>query len=159
MDIMDCTKENARLACHRCRSVTVHSLLHTEQSDVDYRDTDGIVDYEGGVYSLFRCKGCGQVALYLWSSFHDPGSEFGERVYPVAERHFSAADVPALVLDAYQEAEKVKNHSIVAYVVMVRRTLEIIAHDQGISERSLARSLAVLSGRQGVPKFISEAAT
>lgn len=156
---MDNAQESAHLACGRCQLVTAHSLLHSEESNVEYRDADGIVDYEGGTYSLFRCDGCGQVALFLWSPFHSPGSEFGERVYPTAERKFFAADVPAVVREAYEEAVRVKDHSIIAYVVMVRRALEIIARDQGISESNLARSLAVLGNRQGVPKFISEAAT
>jgi Domain of unknown function (DUF4145) len=95
--------------------------------------------------------------VYIWSHFHSPHSEFGEQTYPpsVAEE----SGIPHTVREAYREAERVKQHSNVAYAILARRVLEVIAKERGVSERNLSRAMSVLAIRGEIPPILSEAAT
>jgi Domain of unknown function (DUF4145) len=95
--------------------------------------------------------------VYIWSSFHSPHSEFGERTYPRSVSEESG--IPYIVRDAYREAERVKQHSNVAYAILARRVLEVIAKERGVAERNLSRAMSVLADRGEIPPILAEAAT
>jgi Domain of unknown function (DUF4145) len=143
--------------CHRCIGATVHTLICSEESDFRHCDAEGFFHHEPATYSVFRCDGCTEISVYIWSAFHNPESEFGQSIYPprVAEE----AGIPDLVRRAYLEAEALRRHSNSAYVVLARKVLEIIARDRGVTERNLSRSLSVLVERGEIPPLLAEAAT
>lgn len=145
------------LVCSRCSSTTIHSLLCSEESEVQYLNGEGIYNYEPGTYSLLRCDGCRQISVYVWSPFHNPGSEFGEKTYP-ADMVLSSA-VPKLVRTIYLQAEKIKQHSTIAYAILARKVLEEIIKERGIAERNLAQGMSILAKRGEIPPFLAEAAT
>jgi Domain of unknown function (DUF4145) len=145
------------LLCGRCGNASVHTLLCSEDSAFRYCDADGFFHHEPATYHIFSCNGCTGISVYIWSCFHSPHSEFGQRTYPpsVAEE----SEIPYIVRDAYREAERVKQHSNVAYAILARRVLEVIAKERGVAERNLSRAMAVLANRGEIPPILAEAAT
>jgi hypothetical protein len=95
--------------------------------------------------------------MYIWSAFHSPGSEFGERIYP--EVIAVDSGMPAAVAAAYREAERIKQHSNGAYAVMARKVLELVAREHGVQERNLSKAISCLAARGVIPPFLAEAAT
>ena len=150
-------KRQTFLVCVRCGGATVHTLLASEESDYRLCDVEGYFGHEPATYHLFRCDGCTCISLYIWSAFHSPHSEFGEREHPV--RFADQAELPAAVRLAYREADRVKNHSNAAYAVLARKVLEVIAKERGISDRNLSRALSMLAEKGAIPPILAEAAT
>lgn len=148
--------EIAWLRCERCDTITSHNQQFSIESDVEIRDVESYLFREFAIYRLFLCGRCMGISLFLWSPFHDPGSEFGESVYPPRRNDWSG--IPESVRVAYLEAEKVKYHSTIAYVILARRVLAVIARERGITDRSLAQALTRLASEGYVPPSLIEAA-
>jgi hypothetical protein len=142
--------------CRRCDVATVHTLLCATDSDFEHCDADGYRHSEPATYSVFRCNGCTRVSVYIWSAFHSPQSEFGEQDYPCDFVDFEG--VPTAVRNVYQQAERVKPHSKVAYAVLARKVLEEIIKDRCLAERNLSSSLTILAERGEIPPLLAEAA-
>lgn len=145
------------LICCRCGIATIHKLLRSEESDYRYFDAGGHYGHEPATYNLFKCDGCMQISMYIRSAFHSPESEFGERIYPEVVAQDSG--IPANVALAYREAERIRQNSNGAYAVMARKVLELIAKEQGVRGRNLAKAISSLADRGVIPPFLAEAAT
>lgn len=150
-------KQTFLLICRHCGNATAHTLLCSAESDFRYCDSEGFFSHEPATYSFFRCSGCTEITVYIWSNLHSPQSDFGEPIYPphVEEE----PGIPDVVRVAYREADRVKRHSNSAYAVLARKVLEVIATDRGVTEKNLARSLTVLAERGEIPPLLAEAAT
>lgn len=144
------------LVCRRCDVATVHTLLCATDSDLEHSDAEGYKHSEPATYRFFRCNGCTRVSVYIWSAFHSPQSEFGEQDYPCDFADVRGA--PSAVRNAYQQAERVKLHSKVAYVILARKVLEAIIEDRCPAERNLSGALAILAARGEIPPLLAEAA-
>src|SRR5687767_3165105 len=103
------------LVCDRCGKATIHTLLCSEESDVESNDADGYLGIEPATYNVLRCNGCTRISLYIWSAFHRPDTEFGEREYPAWGNKYR---LPSAVQLAFFDAERVKHHSDGAYAIM-----------------------------------------
>jgi Domain of unknown function (DUF4145) len=154
---MPATTRRTFLVCTRCTQATIHSLLNFEESDFKSCSADGFVSHEPATYHFFRCDGCTQISVYIWSALHSPYSEFGELIYP--RRFIDGITLPDSVKVAYVEAEKIRPHSVTAYAVLSRKVLEVIANERGINERNLSRALEVLAATNQIPPVLAEAAT
>lgn len=144
------------LICDRCGVATVHTLLCSADSDFEYLDAEGHKGFEPATYSFFQCNGCTRVSLYIWSALHRPPSEFGEQDYPKAPSELGG--VPATVRMAYEQAQEAKSHSKLAYAMLARRVLDVIAKDRCPEERNLSRALGVLARNAEIPPVLAEAA-
>lgn len=148
--------ESAFARCERCDQITKQCVLVYTETEVEYIDVDGCRSYDFGIYRFVRCQRCKDIALFLWSTANEPDSEFGEVVYPQKKEKW--VGIPETVRTALIEAEKVKHHSVVAYVIMACRVLESIAVERGLTNRSLARALMRLSENGTIPPLLAEAA-
>ncbi|MFC0096167.1 DUF4145 domain-containing protein [Micromonospora marina] len=93
-------------------------------------------------FTLLQCENCDKVSLQvrdIWP-FDSPG-EVPQFVYP-ARRQLSS-DIPEKLRQEFEEARTCfDTKAYTATVVMVRRTLEGIAVDNGIAERNLVRQIS-----------------
>lgn len=112
--------------------------------------------HEPATYTTFRCDGCTQVSLYIWSALHSPDSEFGQQIFPYSLHN--PQHLPAPVKAAYRQAQRVKSQSNVAYAVLARKVLEAIAIDRELRGHSLAKALPILLKRGELPPLLAEAA-
>lgn len=148
-------KRKTYLFCQHCGHASLHTLISSVASDERCCSADGYVHHEPCTYSLFQCGACIGISLYIWSALHLPESEFGERVYPVNDLDNTA--IPATVLLAYGEAEKIRFQSTNAYAAMARCVLETIAEEQGIRSSSLFHSMSQLCPEGTTPLYLADA--
>lgn len=153
---MDQEYSQTALSCFRCGTATRHELLCETGSQYEYTDVDGFRDSEPATYRVFRCCGCMQVSVYIWSALHNPYTDYGERCFPEDDLH---EGLPQEVSAVYLEAKRVKYRSAAAYALMARRVLETVAKDRGITGRSLADALVELVKQEKIPPILAESLT
>lgn len=153
---MDKEHFQTALVCNRCGAATRHNLLCEAESDYEYSDVDGLRNSEPAIYRVFRCCGCMQIAVYIWSHLHSPHTDFGECCFP---REGVEGGLPQEVKAVYLAAKRVKYLSNAAHALMARRVLETVAKDRGITRRNLADALVQLVEREKIPPTLAEALT
>jgi hypothetical protein len=65
-------------------------------------------------------------------------------------------DVPTKIATSYAEAYRVRSISPNAFAVLIRRTLEILCNERGVTTGSLANRLKTLSGKGELPPTLSQ---
>jgi Domain of unknown function (DUF4145) len=119
-------------------------LAHVQGTYVEQPDDD-----TGGgqpiLYSLVRCEGCGS-GLLLGQADESTGWSSPQRLYPVTNDLPLSGFVPEQLRREHDEARACfKAHAYTATAVMVRRTLEGVCQDQGITKKqALVASLREL---------------
>ncbi|MCH7905524.1 MAG: DUF4145 domain-containing protein, partial [Armatimonadetes bacterium] len=131
------------ILCLACGNETPHQILaeHTESVwDEDSREEIGIRTY------LFVCCGtCREVAVH-----HDEG-ETTQSLWPL--NAYLGPAVPKTVQKRYRDALTVKKRLPSAFAVQIRRALEAMCTEQGVSERNLAQALTALVKQLDLPAF------
>lgn len=146
------------MSCIRCGTSTLHTQLCESDSDVQFWDANEYLVTEPATYSAHRCNGCLQISLYIWSSVHNPGSKFGEQVFPSLQMQ-DIGFIPKNVLHAYHQAEQVKLKSNTAYAILARKVLEAIAYDQEPDCHNFSQAISKMITRRGIPSYLSESTT
>ncbi|WP_168211414.1 DUF4145 domain-containing protein [Actinosynnema sp. ALI-1.44] len=113
------------------------------RGSVEYRNWEECPPY---LLELLRCNQCGQGFLMCREDYDDGWGDF-VRLWPSHGRPLSNA-VPEKLRREHDEARKCyDSRAFTAAVVMVRRTLEGVCIEAGISERILVKSLKELQSR------------
>lgn len=113
--------------------------------------TEGGPDCE---YTVRVCETCSELLVYH-EILHQGMSP--ELMYPRSVE--LPVSVPESVRDCYAEAGRVQKAAPNAYAVMIRRALEAICHDRGVTEGNLQRGLAELANRGDIPPTLAEITT
>lgn len=145
------------LKCMHCGNLTAHTLLFEHEFAARYVDAEGFCMTEPATYSALTCETCTELSLYISSNIHGRENQFGELTYPGSSSPFDG--LPKAVASALREAEKVRQVSKAAFVLMGRRALEEIAKDQGVWRHNLAASISVLAEIRHLPPALADAAT
>jgi hypothetical protein len=91
---------------------------------------------------LARCPRCNEPVLIRWTEISDP-----VQVFPAPDRPLSRS-VPEAIRECFQEARDCfRAGAHTATALMCRRTLEAVAREHGVAERSLAATLQVMKDR------------
>ena len=154
------TKEITNIAyCPHCGNEAPQRLIHTQR----YREKifEGRTGKPSGdaPWSSFvaACSTCGDVLVYDNAGDQTSDTQFStcELVHPKAP--FIPVSVPPSIAAAYSEASRVKTISPNAFAVLIRRTLEILCHERGLTSGTLAQRLKVLSAKGELPPTLSQA--
>jgi hypothetical protein len=141
-------KEIIQAFCPHCSRNTSHVLQWK------YRrwDKKGETDISHSSYYVAVCDLCKEVLLYVNHPPHDDladcfeGSVEADTVLVWPDSGGSQQSIPELVRDYYQEAGVVRNVSLNAYAISLRRALEAVCTDRGIDTRPpLAQRLQLLA--------------
>ena len=151
------TLRKTLLVCIHCGNITAQEPLFTLDFAHRYVDVEGYSMTEPATYHGFACECCTDLSIYMHSNLHSPASDYGDLVYPRGSEKYLG--VPKAVANAYEEAQKVRRVSKLAFSLMGRRVLEEIAKDQGCTVNNLAAALNQLSTGCKLPIFLSEAST
>ena len=145
--------------CPSCGNTAPQRLVFLHSCDLVAYDTDTGEKSEQMLsltYYIAICSTCGDLLLY--SSMFD---EEEPRQFSTAKLSFPSKSelddsVPVAVREAYAEACRIQNIAPNAYAVMLRRALEAVCHDRGVSEDTLYKGLMVLVQRGELPATLAE---
>jgi len=149
--------------CLHCGNKAPQKIVFLKEFISDYaEDNNGEeIPILFGVDYILECQTCSRLSLY-----ETEGCEQGEiqksfyqskRMWPTNNLDLDSFGVPKDVLDTYVEASKIKFIAPNAFAVLMRRALEVICIDQGVSEKkSLHESLKRLTALGKLPPLLSE---
>lgn len=145
--------------CPSCSNISPQELLYsyTFEEQRPYDKTFNFAPGEGPQHRYFvaACSTCRSMLVYM--STYDPcePTEFHrcDIVYP----HGVALDhsVPERVRQCYAEAKRIQHNSPNAFTLMLRRALEAICEDQGITSGSLKSKLDKLASDGTIPPVLA----
>ncbi|WP_163102267.1 DUF4145 domain-containing protein [Peribacillus alkalitolerans] len=126
----------------------------------DYHGEDVPVATYYTTYTLYKCPVCSKITLKSVEAFDADTdhrgrvNEYENILYPVQTGDLKF--VPERIKGAYESALKTKNVDRVMCAIGLRRTLEMLCHDQGAEGRTLYNRLVDLSEKAIIPKVLDK---
>ena len=141
------------LHCEHCGNRGIHTVIDgvTETELVEFEPGNSFEEEFEIVFT--RCENCLKHSLYV---FLNGNSDESISLYPKEKQIDSA--VPKAIRDAYMEALKIKRHSSIAFVVMVRRSLESLCKQKKAKGENLYKKIEDLGQKGIIPKALCEMA-
>lgn len=132
--------------CNRAKQEQIHTQHYQGSAwGVD----DGDLSTTDGTYYVYVCTTCREILVY-----HQLFDFEWDLVYPDITLDRS---VPSRIAKIYDEAIKIKHVSPNSFAVQIRRALEALCIDRGVSGSNLASMLKMLNERGEIPATLSEA--
>ena len=144
--------------CPHCGNTTPHVVLFQSSAPQTWYDSDGepTEDREnrapGLDYAILRCTTCQDISLFSKLEFDD--WDLSTLRYP-SDYNLDPC-VPTVVASNYREAKRVQNISPNAFAVLLRRALEAMCDDRGVSRGNLASRLRDLAAKGEIPGKLAE---
>lgn len=153
--------QNKNIAiCGHCGNEVKHELLYSAEShDILWSTKDlSEVTKIKAFYYLAKCTTCEDVSLYFENEWDNTYGEFEDmhRVYP-RKRSFGN-EIPQNISKTYNEAQRIKNVSPIAFAVLIGRTLEVICMDQKALGSTLKDKLESLVSSGKIPQKLADLA-
>lgn len=139
--------------CQHCGNETTQIILHQEiKEDVGFdsnRNPHPYLDF----YCFTVCNTCKSFSFFSIIDNND-GNEFS--LYPMEQSIHSS--IPASVSKVYIQALKIRKISPVAFLMLIRKSLEIICKDQNAEGKNLHQKIEFLYKQNKIPILILEVA-
>jgi hypothetical protein len=149
--------------CLHCGNKAPQKLVFLKEFISDYaEDNNGEeIPILFGVDYILECQTCSRLSVYVTDVSEQGEAEKSfyqsKRMWPTNTLDLDSFGIPKDILDTYAEASKIKFIAPNAFAVLMRRALEVICIDQGISEKkSLHESLKKLTVLGKLPPLLSE---
>jgi hypothetical protein len=143
---------NTILLCQHCGNKTSHIIIADVQ-EIENLDTDEF-NFDVEHYLWFtKCNTCQRHSL-----FHglDDLPEFLSSVWP-KERELDEV-IPKKISKGYQEAIKVKKISKPAFLLLIRKVLEILCKHEKAEGKYLYHKIQYLGNKGAIPKTLTDMA-
>ncbi|MDO8886181.1 DUF4145 domain-containing protein [Candidatus Oleimmundimicrobium sp.] len=147
------------LICSYCGNKTSHFVKTQISSQEEIYGSNGeCLGKIDTYYYLTECKTCNGISLFSdWEGSGNTGDlRNASQLYP-SSRELGKA-IPEEIRKSYEEAKKVEKLSPNAFVVLLRRSLELLCRDQKAKGRNLKEQIADLSKMGLIPNTIVEMA-
>lgn len=145
-------------SCGHCGNISHMQVIDEVNDKVKSVFIDNSID--GGMYyTILRCPACSEVNIvsYYWDVRMQTDDEIKDNlIYPSSNN--LPVGLPEEILNAYKAAEKVKSIDANAYVVLLRRLLEMVCIDKKAQGKSLALMLNDLAERNEIPEKLVKVA-
>lgn len=141
------------LQCKHCGNKTSHSILY-EVGETEFVEVEeyGKIDYEL-TYLFTQCNNCSKFSLNI---LVNNDLETVKTIYP--HENELNENVPKEIKDAFDEALKVKKISKYAFLILIRRALELITKEQNAVGYHLSTRIINLGNKGVLPEKIAEMA-
>ncbi len=155
-------KTKIAIECGICLEVRKMSILdsmsYSDEEEVDERS--GHTFSWGTIFHLCKCESCNSVNAYFydWDDSMMPEIDLPvyNSIYPMKSK--LPIGLPSKIATAFLAAYKVKRIDVNAYVVLMRRMLEMVCLDRNAKGNSLASMLNDLSINNILPNELVEVA-
>jgi len=142
--------------CPHCGNETPHKLIFNHIYQPKFYNSDGSLNEYPSLncwYQVFECSTCHDISLY---HFIDTDEDCSDSLLMFPKGSDLDESIPHCVASNYREAKRVQEISPNAFAVLIRRALEAICNDRGISSGNLQQRLAELSNRGEIPSVLAE---
>ncbi len=142
-----------KIKCDYCGNETPHTKRGEaiEEEELEFDGEDGRSITINWNTLLLQCDVCSNVSLHYFSP--DIGEEEIRQLFPVVK---DLSGVPTDVVNSYSEAKKVKNISPLAFVTLIRRSLEYVCMEKGAVGKDLNDKLKDLGKKEIIPQTLSK---
>ena len=106
----------------------------------------------GEIYTILKCPACAKVNIvfYYWHDLMDEDDSISyDTIFPADKD--TPIGLPDNILKAFKAAEKVRSIDINAYVILLRRLLEMVCLDRKAEGDTLALMLKDLASKNEIP--------
>lgn len=141
------------VSCGHCSNIShmlIKGSVNDTQEDIDIED--GPVGEYGTIYSVLECPACKKINIvcYRWHDGMESDDEITyDLLYPKDKN--TPIGLPENILKAFKAAEKIKTIDVNAYVILLRRLLELVCLDRKATGGTLALMLNDLASRGEIP--------
>ena len=145
------------ILCGHCGNKTTHEQLSetTVDEKIEYQEQT-FLDVESK-YIITKCGTCNQVSIFSrWSTDHKDTKDLNMavRIYP--PNKYLPSGVPEKVNEAYKEAYRLLKISSQAYVILIRRSLELMCKDKNAKGRDLKSMIDDLALKGIIPNLFTD---
>ena len=148
------------ISCGHCSNISHMRIIgnvNDLQTDID--SDHGPIGEWGTVYNVLECPACkkANIISYSWHDGIESEDEITYRIlYPIDKN--IPIGLPENIQKAFKAAEKIKTVDVNAYVILLRRLLELVCIDRKANGATLALMLKDLSDRNEIPEKLVKVA-
>ena len=143
----------AKLLCQHCGNTGIHTII-TSVTEIETIELEPGHSIDEDFELVFcRCENCNRHSLF---SFLNGISEESWSLFP--KEKSVDYHVPKGVRNAYTEALKIKKISSIAFVIMIRRALELLCKHEGATGNNLYEMIKDLGDKDIIPKVLGDMA-
>ena len=145
--------------CPHCGNEAPQRLIHPQRySEKMWDAKTGEPFKEDAPWSSFvaSCETCGNVLVYDNPGDQTEEMQFSKCDLAYPKTPFLSPIIPRQIATSYAEAFKVRAISPNAFAVLIRRTLEILCNERGLTKGTLAARLKILSDKGELPPILSQ---
>lgn len=149
--------------CRHCGNRTAQKLIATSTDTIpldnnDYYGEEILTYYYNYVFVCKTCNGINLKGVYSESiDLFDRKIPFESIDYLFPTTKNFDEDIPPGLNIVIKEANKVKNISSIAYIILIRKTLEELCKDRGINGDKLKNQLKELVEKEQLPNVFTNA--
>jgi uncharacterized protein YbaR (Trm112 family) len=146
-------KELSKLSvCGHCNN-TAHMFIVGSINDDEETHQDGHGSDHGTRYNVLKCPACKKVNIvyFNWDDQMESDDEISYTfLYPLESG--IPIGLPENIRKAYIAAEKVMTVDVIAYVILLRRILELVCLDRNAKGDTLALMIKELAAKHEIPE-------
>jgi len=148
------------VSCGHCSNISNMRIIGNVDDVQLYTDPDyGPMGESGTIYNVLECPACkkSNIISYDWHDDMESEDEITYKIlYPIDKN--VPIGLPDNIQKTFKAAEKIKTIDVNAYVILLRRILELVCIDRKANGPTLALMLKDLSDRNEIPEKLVKVA-
>lgn len=149
------------LSCGHCANISPMKIIgHVYKPEHDLGSDDEPPTDQGTTYLILECPACklDNIVSNYWHEYMDSEDVTYKVLYPISKSNIPVG-LPSQIESTLAAAEKVKTIDVNAYVILLRRLLELVCIDRKAKSGTLAQMLTDLAAKGEIPDKLVLVAT
>lgn len=148
------------ISCGHCGNISNMRIVGNVDDFVEEIHPDyGSMGEYGTVYLVLKCHACEKINIvsYGWNDFIESDDEITYVILYPQNNNFPRG-LPDRIHSTYAAAEKIRTIDVNAYVILLRRLLELVCIDRKAKGETLAIMLEDLATKKEIPENLVKVA-
>lgn len=148
------------VSCGHCGNISHMKIVGNVNDMVSEVDPEyGPIGEWGTIYNILQCPACikANIVSYDWHDGMESEDDISYNILYPKDKN-TPIGLPPTILKAYKAAEKIKTIDVNAYVILLRRLLELVCIDRKANGATLALMLKDLSVKKEIPEKLVKVA-